>query len=57
MPYTLRLYLCLFVVGFVEFVLVDWLSPLGPVVNAVLAAVAAYLTIVVGQRVLGKKNL
>ena len=57
MPYTLRLYLCLFVVGFVEFVLVDWLSPLGPVVNALLAAVAAYLTILVGQRVLGKKNL
>jgi len=57
MPYMLRLYLLLFVVGFVAFILVDWLSPLGPVVNAVLAAVAAYLTIVVGQRVLGRKNL
>jgi hypothetical protein len=32
---------------------VDWLSPLGPVVNALLAAVAADLTILVGQRVLG----
>jgi hypothetical protein len=41
MPYTLRLYLCLFIVGFVAFVLVDWLSPLGPVVNALLAAVVA----------------
>jgi len=57
MPYTLRLYLCLFVVGFVEFVLVDWLSPLGPVVNALLAAVAAYLTILVGQRVLGARRI
>ena len=41
----------------VAFVLVDWLNPLGPVVNALLAAVVAYLTILVGQRVLGKKNL
>jgi hypothetical protein len=57
MPYMLRLYLLLFVVGFVAFILVDWLSPLGPVVNAVLAAVAAYLTILVGQRVRGRKNL
>ena len=56
MPYTLRLYLCLFIVGFVAFVLVDWLSPLGPVVNALLAAVAAYLTILVGQRVLGQEE-
>jgi len=55
MPYTLRLYLCLFIVGFVAFVLVDWLSPLGPVVNALLAAVVAYLTILVGQRVLGRR--
>ena len=36
--------------------LVDWLSPLGPVVNALLAAVAAYLTILVGQRVLGQEE-
>jgi len=57
MPYMLRLYLCLFVVGFVAFVLADWLSPLGPLVNAVLAAVAAYLTILIGRRVLGRKNL
>ena len=39
----------------VAFVLVDWLSPLGPVVNALLAAVVAYLTILVGQRVLGRR--
>ena len=57
MPYALRFYLYLLVVGVVTVVLAVWLSPLGPIVNLLFAVVAAYLVIVVGRRVLGRKQL
>ena len=42
MPYALRFYLYLLVAG--AFVLAVWLTPLGAVLNAVFAIIAAYLT-------------
>ena len=57
MPYALRFYLYLLVAGVVTVVLAVWLSPLGPIVNLLFAVVAAYLVIVVGRRVLGRKQL
>ena len=57
MPYVLRFYIYLLVAGVVALVLALWLTPLGPIVNAVFAIVAAYLTIVIGRRVFGRKNL
>jgi|KBSSwiStaDraftv2_1062776.scaffolds.fasta_scaffold439972_2 hypothetical protein len=57
MPYVLRHYLYLF--GSVIFVVVaaDWLSPLELTDNAMLTLVGAFLGIVVGQCVFGRKNL
>jgi hypothetical protein len=57
MPYVLRHYLYLF--GSVIFVVVaaDWLSPLELTDNAMLTLVGAFLGIVVGQCVFGRKIL
>jgi hypothetical protein len=57
MPYALRFYLYLLVAAAGAFVLAVWLTPLGAIVNAVFAIVAAYLVIIVGRRVFGRKNL
>jgi membrane protein implicated in regulation of membrane protease activity len=57
MPYVLLLYLYLFVVGVVVVVLSVWLSPYGLAVNIAFALIAAYLVIIIGRRVLRRKNL
>jgi hypothetical protein len=49
MPYTLRLYLYLFVAGVLAVVCADWLSPLGFTVNIIFA-------VVVGRWMLGRKE-
>ena len=54
MPYTLKLYLYVCVAGLIAFVLAVWLSRFGWIVNIVLAFVGAYLTIIIGRRVLGR---
>jgi uncharacterized membrane protein len=57
MTYTLRLYLYLFVAGVVAVMGAVWLSPLGLTVNIILAVVVAYLGVVVGRWLFGRKNL
>ncbi len=57
MPYALCFYLYLLVAGVVVVVIAVWLSPLGLLVNIVFAVAAAYLTIIIGRRVLGRKQL
>ena len=57
MPYALRFYLYLFVAGVVVTVLAVWLRPYGSLVNIAFAFAAAYLVIIIGRRVLGRKNL
>jgi len=57
MSYALKFYLLLGVAEVVVFLVARWLSPWGLAVNLVFALAAAYLFIVVGQRVLGRKNL
>ena len=57
MPYALRFYLYLLVAATGAFVLAVWLTPLGAIVNALFAIAAGYLVIVVGRRVLGRKQL
>ncbi len=57
MPYALCFYLYLLVAGVVGVVIAVWLSPLGLLVNIVFAVAAAYLTIIIGRRVLGRKQL
>ena len=57
MPYALRFYVYLFVACVVSFVVAVWLSPLGLPVNLGFLLFAAYLTIVIGRRVLGRKYL
>ena len=57
MPYTVGFYLYLFVAGVVALVLARLLSPLGLLVNLVLAIAAAYLAIIIGRRVFGRQNL
>jgi len=56
MPYTAGFYLCLFVAGVVAVVLARLLSPLGLLVNLVFAVAAAYLAMIIGRRVLGRKH-
>ena len=54
----LKYALCLVAAGAVAFVVSGCLLPsVGGVVNLVFAITAAYLTIVVGRRVLGRKQL
>ena len=53
MPYALRFY----VVGVVVTVVAVWLRPYGLLVNIALAIAAAYLVMIVGRRVLGRKQL
>jgi membrane associated rhomboid family serine protease len=57
MPYALRFYLYLFVAGVVVVVLSVWLSPYGLAVNVAFAVIAAYLVVIIGRRVLRRKNL
>jgi len=57
MPSTLRLYLYLFVFGVVAVVGAEWVSPLGLSVNIIFAVVVAYLGVVVGRWLFGRKNL
>jgi Flp pilus assembly protein TadB len=57
MPYALRFYLSLFVAGVLVVLLAVLLSPLGRIVNLLFAIAAGYLTIVIGRRVLGRKQL
>jgi hypothetical protein len=54
--YALKLYLYLFVAGVVGFLAARWLSPLGLFVNLICAFPAAYLTILIGRRILNKPN-
>lgn len=57
MPYALRFYIYLFVAGVVAVVVAHLLSPLGLLVNLGLAVLAPYVGIIIGRRVLGRKNL
>jgi uncharacterized membrane protein len=57
MPYGLKFMLYLVVAGFVVVTLANLLTPLGAVFNALFALVAGYLGVIVGRRVLGRKNL
>jgi hypothetical protein len=57
MTYTFRIYLYLFVASVVAFAGAVWLSPLGFTVNIIFAVVVAYLGIVVGRWLFGRKNL
>jgi hypothetical protein len=52
MPYALGLYLYLFAADVVLVVLAVWLSPFGRIVNITFVLAAAYLTFLVGRRVL-----
>ncbi len=56
MPYALRFYLLLFVACVVVFI-VGWLAPFGLGVNLLFAVSAAFLVIVIGGRLLGRKQL
>ena len=57
MPYAIRFYLYLLIAGIVVVGGAVWLSPLGLAVNIVYTLAVGYLGIVVGRRVLGRKNL
>jgi uncharacterized membrane protein len=57
MPYGLKFMLYLVVAGFVVVTLTNLLTPLGAVFNALFALVAGYLGVIVGRRVLRRKNL
>jgi hypothetical protein len=57
MSYALRFYIYLFVADVVAVVIAIWLSPFGLIVNLAFALVLAYLTVVLGRWVLGRKNL
>jgi hypothetical protein len=57
MPYRL-FYLLLFVAGVIMVVVAaGWLAPYGWAVNLVCPFAEAYLAILIGRRVLGRKNL
>lgn len=57
MPYWLKFTLYRLAAGVVVAVLVAVFSPLGRVVNIGVAFVAAYLTIIIDRRVLGRRQL
>ena len=58
LPYALRFYLYLFVAGVVVVVAVmRWISQFGFLVTLGFGVVYAYLTIIIGRRVLGRKQL
>ena len=57
MPYALKFYLLLGITEVVVFLVARWLSPWGLAVNLGFALAAAYLFIIIGRRVLGRKNL
>ena len=57
MPYALEFYLLLFVAEVAVFLVARSLAPLGLGVNSVFAFAAAYVAIVIGRWVLGRKNL
>ena len=56
MPRTLWFYIFFCFAGVVVFLTARWLSPYGLPVNLAFSIVAAYLTIVIGRWVLGRKN-
>jgi hypothetical protein len=55
MPRTLWFYIFFCLMGVVVFLTARWLSPYGLAVNFAFSIVAAYLTIVIGRRVIGLK--
>lgn len=57
MPYTLRFYLYLLVADVLAIIGANFLTPLGPIVNAIFAVIVGYLGIIVGRWVLGRKEL
>ena len=57
MPYALRFYIYFFVACVVVTVVAVWLRPYGLTVSIAVAFAEAYLTIIIGRRVLGRKNL
>jgi hypothetical protein len=57
MAYTLGLYLYLFVASVLAGIGAAWLSPLGFTVNIIFAVIVAYLGIVVGLWLFGRKFL
>jgi hypothetical protein len=57
MPYALKLGLYLIAAGYITVVIADLYSPLGAALNALLAVALPYLLIVIGRRLLGRKNL
>ena len=57
MPYKLGFYLYLFVASVVAGIGAAWLGPLGRTVNIVFAVVVAYLGVVGGWWIFGRKNL
>jgi len=57
MPYALRFYLYLFVAFVVITVLAVRIWPYGLLVYIVFSITAAYLIIIIGRRVLGRKQL
>ena len=56
MPYALRFYTYLLTAGFVMAVVADILAPLGMIATLSFAATMPYVAIVIGRRVLGRKN-
>ena len=57
-PYALKFYIYLFFANVLALVIVArWIRPFGFVVSIVFGLVYAYLAILVGWRVFGKKNL
>jgi hypothetical protein len=58
MPYAVKFYVYIFVANVLVVVIVArWIHPFGFVASLAFGLVFAYLTILVGRRVLGRKNL
>jgi hypothetical protein len=58
MPYAVKFYAYIFVANVLAFIIVaQWLHPFGFVATLAFGLAFAYLTILVGRRVLGRKNL
>jgi hypothetical protein len=57
MPYKLGFYLYLFVASVVAGTGAAWRGPLGRTVNIIFAVVVAFLGVVVGRWLFGRKNL
>ncbi len=57
MPYKLKFVIYPLIAGAIAFVAAGVLTPLGRAFNLLFAVVATYLTIMIGRRVFGRKNL